>query len=98
MDAETSEAIETLRVDLREVESSLRSDICRVESSLRLELGDVRGEIAKMRGEMVEMRGELKRHTEILFESVRDDIRLVAEGLAALSMKVDLLLPSHGAR
>jgi hypothetical protein len=31
----------------------------------------------------------VKRHTEILVESVRDDIRILAEGFAALSRRLD---------
>jgi hypothetical protein len=34
---------------------------------------------------------ENRRHTNVLFESLRDDIRIVAEGVAALSAKVDAL-------
>ena len=39
------------------------------------------------------MREELSRSAAILTESVRDDIRIVAEGLAAVSAKIDGLRP-----
>jgi hypothetical protein len=32
-----------------------------------------------------------RRHTDVLFESLRDDIRLVAEGLAVVGAKIDRL-------
>jgi hypothetical protein len=34
-----------------------------------------------------------KRHTDMRFESLQDDIRLVAEGFAALSAKLDSFRP-----
>jgi uncharacterized coiled-coil DUF342 family protein len=39
--------------------------------------------------ELHAVRDELKRHSEVLFESVRGDMRVVAEGVAALSAKFD---------
>ena len=64
--------------------------------SLRQDLGQriaavedaLRGEI---RGDMQEMREELMRHAMVLTDSVRDDIRIVAEGLATVSAKLDAL-------
>jgi len=32
---------------------------------------------------------ESRRHTDVLFESLRDDIRMLAEGFATLSAKLD---------
>jgi len=32
---------------------------------------------------------ENRRHAEVLFESLRDDIRILAEGFASLSAKLD---------
>jgi len=34
---------------------------------------------------------ENRRHAEVLFEAVRDNIRIVAEGVAVLTAKVDAL-------
>jgi hypothetical protein len=81
MEIETAEAIASLRVD-----------IGRVETSLHAEIGKLRAEMAT-RVEMAAMREELKRHTDIRFESLRDDIRIVAEGFAALSAKLDRFQP-----
>lgn len=44
-----------------------------------------------LRGGMADMRAELRRHTDVVAESLRDDIRLVAEGVAHLSVKFDRL-------
>jgi hypothetical protein len=44
-----------------------------------------------LRAEMHQMRDELSRHSAILAERVRDDIRIVADGLAAVSAKIDAL-------
>ena len=128
MDVDTSEAIDSLRADIRDVESSLRTDIRGVESSLRrhsaprggagpgpggpptgagtggthdqawarrrpvcatLAGAHTRRELS--RNEMSEMRAEFKRHTDVLFESLRDDIRMIVEGLMSLDRKVDSL-------
>jgi hypothetical protein len=60
MNIDTSEAIETLRADLRLVEGALSAKI------------DV-----------------MMRHSQILYESLRDDIRMIAEGLVTLDPKVE---------
>jgi len=115
MDIETSEAIETLRADLRRVEDdlggridgverrlTLRMDrlelridrlelrIDRLEETLRIEMGRVEG---TLRVEMGQVREDMRRHFDISTESLRDDIRIVAEGVIALGAKVDRLLP-----
>ena len=61
------------------MDTSLRRQIATTENTLR--------------AEMREMREELSRNAAILTESVRDDIRIVAEGLAAVSAKIDGLRP-----
>lgn len=76
MDPETSSAIEALSQDL---------------GHLRGEISELRDETVKIRGDMREMREELMRHAMVLTDSVRDDIRLVAEGLATVSAKLDAL-------
>lgn len=99
MDIETSEAIESVRSEIARVEGSLRGDIGRVETSLRADIEKlghtVREEMGVMRdelrGEMYQMRDELKRHTDIRIEDVRDDIRILAEGFASLSGRIDRL-------
>jgi phage host-nuclease inhibitor protein Gam len=115
MDIETSDAIDAVRADvrevetsLREVEASLRTDIRTVESSLRGEIRHVestlrgelhhlesslRGEIQRVETTLGDRIDETKRHTTVLFESLRDDIRILAEGFVSLNTKVDSLLP-----
>ena len=79
MDIETSEAIDALRGDLRRVETTLDDKIDRVESSLRFEIR--------------EGLAENRRHFEVIAEGLRDDIRMIAEGVVALGAKVDALRP-----
>ena len=74
MASETSDASDTLRVDIRHVESSLRNDICPVETTLRNDGID-----------------ETERHTHVLFQRLREDIRMIADAVAALDAKVGSL-------
>ena len=74
MDIETAEAIDTLRTDIRHVEKTLTSRIDGVESSLS--------------GKMQELHEDAKRHSDVQIESVREDIRILAEGFATLSVEV----------
>ena len=88
MDLETSNAIDFLRQDLGQritaVEDALRGGA----RGLREEM---HGELRVLREEMREMRGELMRHAMVLTDRVRDDIRIVADGLAMVSAKLDAL-------
>ena len=68
MDAETRDAIDAVRADLREVETRLR---------------------AEFRREIREEGITTRRHFDVVAESLRDDIRLIAEGLVALDAKVE---------
>ena len=107
MDIETSEAIETLRGDLRRVETTLSAKIdTTVQASastlwaemhqmrkemadMRLGMADMRLQMTDMRLEMTETRAESKTNAQVLFESLRDDIRMIAEGLVSLDRKVE---------
>jgi hypothetical protein len=80
MDLETAEALDSIRGDIR-----------RIEIALSAESNELRQEIDELRQGILESVGAGRRRTEVLFESLRDDIRLVAEGLAAISAKVDHL-------
>ena len=88
MDLEASNAIDFLRQDLGQ-------RITAVEDALRGEARGLReemhGELRVLREEMREMRGELMRHAMVLTDRVRDDIRIVADGLAMVSAKLDAL-------
>jgi len=97
MDVETAAAIDRLSDRIDHLEVSLRSEMVSMRDALR---GEMVGTREELRVEMVGMRDELRsefraglaenrRHAEILVESVRDDIRLVAEGVAHLAVKLD---------
>ena len=89
------------------LDTSLRRQIATAEHALRGEMREMRDEItttlrgemrqrcdevtSTLRAEMHQMRDELSRHAAILTEHVRDDIRIVADGLAAVSAKIDAL-------
>jgi hypothetical protein len=77
MDAETSNAFDSLNVDLRAVDeriTAVDNRLTTVEARLSRE---IREEAAATR-----------RHFDVVAESLRDDIRIVAEGLIALDAKV----------
>ena len=75
MDVETTAAIVGL---------SDRIDTLAV--SLRAEMAQMRNE---WRAEFREGLAENRTHAQMLFESLRDDIRLVAEDVATISAKLD---------
>jgi len=79
MDVETAEALDRLgeRVD-------------RLEVSLRGEMAAMRDEL---RGEFRTGLAETSRRMKVLYESLRDDIRPLAAGVAHLAAKIDRL---HG--
>jgi hypothetical protein len=77
MDVETSEAIERLGERIDALDVSLRTEI--------------REGLAQSRTELSEGLAESRRHAEVLFESLRDDIRILAEGFAVVSAKLDAL-------
>ena len=67
--------IQMVRGDLQEVDARLSTEIRRVETALRQEI----------REEGIATR----RHFDVIAESLRDDIRIIAEGLIALDAKVE---------
>jgi hypothetical protein len=82
MDIETAEAVETLRSDIQRVEH----EVVRVETSLTASIEDVEMSLS---AKMQEFNEDTKRHSDVQFEAVRDDIRMLAEGFAMLSAKID---------
>jgi hypothetical protein len=82
MDIETTEAIDGLRGDVRRVESEVQ----RVESSLTARIDGVE---SSLRSEMRDLHADAKRHADVLYESLHDGIRMVAEAVVSLSAKVD---------
>ena len=83
MDLETAGAIERLSERIDSLESSFRAE-------LRSGLAEVR---AELRGEFQSGLAEVRRHAVMLNEATRDDIRLVAEAVAAIAVKIDSLQP-----
>jgi ribosome assembly protein YihI (activator of Der GTPase) len=75
-----------MAMETAEVLEAIRGDIRRVATTLSTEINELRHDL---RLEILEGR----RHTDVLFESLHDDIRLVAEGLAVVSAKLDRLPP-----
>lgn len=72
--------VQTLDASLHEVDARLSAEIRRVETTLRHE----------MREEGIATR----RHFDVVAESLRDDIRIIAEGLIALDAKVETIRDS----
>jgi hypothetical protein len=70
---------------------ALQSEMRRSGSSLRSDIGE-------LRVDMSSMRNELKRHMEVLVESLRDDIRVIAEGVVSLDAKVESIRRNNDLR
>ena len=66
-------------LETQEALESLRADLTRMGSRLEAALRDGLG--------------ENRRHFDVLTESLRDDIRTIAEGVVALDAKVERLRP-----
>ena len=103
MDVETAEAVDTLRTDIRRVErevvrveTSLTAKIEHVETSLTAKIEHVETSLtakiehveAALTAKMHELNEDAKRHKDVRLESMHDDIRLLAENLASLSVQV----------
>jgi hypothetical protein len=82
-----------LHSEIADLRGELRSQIAGLRGELRSDIADLR---AETRAEFVRVRDEIadgRRHTQILYESLHDDVRIIAEGVVALSAKVDSLRP-----
>ena len=87
----------SLTAEIARVETSLTAEITRVETSLTAKIDGVATSLtAKIDGvetsltaKMHELNEDTRRHTDVQFESLRDDIRLLAEHLVSLDAKVD---------
>jgi hypothetical protein len=88
---------DTLRAEIRQVREEVTRDL-RVEMrqireevtrDLRAEMRQMREEVTgDLRTEMRQMREEVTRNAAVLTESVRDDVRIVADCLAAVSAQL----------
>ncbi len=94
VDPEMREAFDRLGADLRgEIQAlgvDLRGEIQALGTDLR---GEIRTSVVEMRAYVDERLQtstvEMRRHFEVVGESLRGDIRAVAEGVALLSQRVD---------
>ena len=84
MDTEIVAAIDRVNDRIDALEIRLRGEFRQGLSELREEVHDSR---AELRAELADVR----RQAVMLNESTRDDIRLVAEAVAVLTVKVDSL-------
>jgi hypothetical protein len=89
MDVDTSAAIEGLSNRIDRLGMDLRAEMAAPGAELRSEMAvlrcELRGEIQRL-AERVE---DNRRHADIQVESIRDDIRSVAEGVATFAVKLD---------
>jgi putative N-acetylmannosamine-6-phosphate epimerase len=77
MDAEIKTEFSAVRADIHEVDARFSAEIRWVETTVRQET----------REEGIATR----RHFDVVAESLRDDIRIIAEGLIALDAKVETI-------
>jgi hypothetical protein len=87
MDTETAEAIDRVGQHVDTLEMSLRGEIAALREEVREQFSDVRQQLADVREHLADNR----RHATIQFESLGHDIRIIAEGVASLAVKVDRL-------
>ena len=87
--------------DIKEEFASVRAEFASVRTefaSVRTEFGAVRAEMrtseTTLRQEIREEGISTRRHFDVVSESLRDDIRIIAEGLIALDAKVDRMRES----
>ena len=104
MDIQTAKAIDRIRRDVRRADAKLSNALAELATKKELReaiaaavaplatKAQLREDLADLRAELREGLAENRRHTEVLTASVRDDIRIVAEGLAVLGEKVDRLI------
>jgi hypothetical protein len=85
--AETAE----LRQELRTETGALRAETAGLRLELRAETGALRAETAELRLEMRQTAGETRRHFDVVAESIRSDVRAVAEGVAANTEAIERL-------
>jgi hypothetical protein len=98
MDIEMAGAIEQVHARIDALEQSLSTEVRQESAAIRSELrGEIRHESAavrsELRDEIRESLAEAKRHAEVLNESVRDDIRMLAEAIATMSTRRDAMRP-----
>jgi hypothetical protein len=91
VDVETATALERVNERIDRFEVSVRYDIAQLHGSFAELRETVVEQGAALRAELHREIAETRRHAVMLNESTRDDIRLVAEAVANLTVKVDSL-------
>jgi predicted nucleic acid-binding Zn-ribbon protein len=94
VDVETTSAIERLTERIDKLETSVHGDLTGLRgetANLRSDITGLRGEIANLRAETREGLEEVRRHATVLNEQTNETLRVVAEGVAYLSVKIDFL-------
>ena len=89
--AEIGRVETSLTAEIGRVESSLTARIDGVESSLTAQITTLTTEIGRVEASLSTQVGDTRRHMDVVAESLRDDIRMIAEGVVALTAKVDSL-------
>ena len=86
--AEVAGVETSLTAEVTRVETSLTAEIARVETSLTAKIEHVETSLTakiehvetSLSAKMHELNEDAKRHSDVRFESVRDDIRILADG------------------
>jgi nitrate reductase assembly molybdenum cofactor insertion protein NarJ len=68
---------------------SVRAEMAQMRNELCAEFGEGLAELRDGLAELREGLAENRTQSQLLFESLRDDVRLVAEGVATISAKLD---------
>jgi len=92
--AEMAELREELRSETAELREELRAETgaLRAETgALLAETGALRAETVGLRWEMRQTAEETRRHFDVVGESIRSDVRAVAEGVAANTEAIERL-------
>jgi septal ring factor EnvC (AmiA/AmiB activator) len=102
--AEVKTDVASLKTDVASLKTdvaSLKTDVASLKTdvaSLKTDVGGLKNDIADLRVGQVHLRTELtaqieesRRHSQMLFESLRGDIQLLAEGFGHLSARFDEL-------
>ena len=91
MDAEIKDEFNAIRTDLRSTDGrvqSLDGHLHEIDARLSAE---IRRMETTLRHEIREDGIATRRHIDVVSESLRDDIRIIAEGLIALDAKVETM-------
>ena len=92
MDPELRDALNQVVVDLR---GETREALDRFAADLR---GEIQTPAASLLQQMRETESGMRRHFDVVGESLRSDIRAIAEGMAGSCEQTDRRIDEHGVR